>query len=207
MLLQQFPLASAQKTLFTTAYRLGVPLAYEGEREGKIIHDIQPIKSTATQNTSLGINRIGLHTEMAFHHFRPSHVLLFCLRNERTHTWIVSTEKVLSNLSPSMRNVLSQSLFQIEPPRSYKLYYAKNWKPLLENDCLVLAEHCFTTFKNKIAKEVYQETLSIAYRFIQPICLRPGDLLIIDNQKYLHGREEIVNNPTRWLKRMYVGQR
>lgn len=204
LLLKHFSLSSAEKVLYDFAYRLGVPMSYEGERDGRVIHDIHPIVSPNTINTSLGINRIGLHTEMAFHRIRPSYVLLFCMRNQHTETFVVSMDTVLSHLSVSTKRILSEAFFKIDPPRSYTKPYLSNWKPILEKNTLVLAEHCDIHFENSLAEEAYQKTIRVANQHIQSICLTPGDLLILDNRKVLHGRKEILNNPHRWLKRMYV---
>lgn len=142
---------------------------------------------------------------MAFHAVRPDYVLLFCLRNRHTETLVVSTERVLSGLSSSTKSVLSQDFFQIDPPRSYQKAYPSTWRPVLLDDSLVLAQHCRTRFLHPTAEEAsYQDMMRVAEGHIGSICLQPGDLRVLDNRKVLHGRQEIVNDSTRWLKRIYV---
>jgi len=200
------PLRNIECMMYSFAHHLGKPLAYDGERNGRHIHDIRPDLSRRDEPTSFGMRDLGLHTEMAFHRVRPTYVLLFCIKNDgTTKTTFSSSKKILDGLDASTRHTLSLPLYKIHPPRSYTLPYPAFWKPVLyHKNSLAFAEHCFTEFQTEEARKAYIRMVSRAHQYKEGIVLEPGDLLMIDNRTTVHGRSSIDPSSSRWLKRLYV---
>jgi len=131
-------------------HRTLFPMMYTGERYGSWIHEIRPFN---TSKSSEGTEALGLHTEMAFHYLRPSHVLLYCYQNP-THvaTTFASTKNILSSLPLWLINGLRQPWYSIIPPLSYqwsqewKTQYPQVWRPLLysrnRNMTKIERHHC-----------------------------------------------------------------
>jgi len=204
MLIRNLPIEHSNEILLKIAYRLGRPLCYTGERNGQVIHEIRPKIEFQGKKSSLGFDQnLDLHTEMAFHHIRPNFVLLFCVRNFGTKTYLCSHEKILGKLNPITKKLLSFPHFCIHPPFSYSKPYIPEWKPILKNQKIIMANHCTIEFKNDMAKKAYETIKKISEEQKSGIILRSGDLLIIDNQGYVHGRSKFNHN-NRLLKRAYV---
>jgi len=205
MLFRNLAIEQAENILWNTAVRLGKPLAYLGERNGKIIHDIKPFHGYENTKTSKGSNvAIGLHTEMAFHKVRPKYVLLFCIRNFFTHTYFLSHEDIVKKLHPITKKILKKPDFCIHPPQSFLLSYPLQWNPILINPFqLVMANHCDIEFRDVDAKKAYENLREVSESNKNSFILRSGDLWIINNEAIVHGRSAQVH-PHRLLKRMYV---
>lgn len=70
--------------LIAQASRYGFPIGYAQEQNGKLIQNIFPLKTTETlQISTSSKTELGLHTEAAFHPYKPSAVLLLCLRGDQ----------------------------------------------------------------------------------------------------------------------------
>jgi L-asparagine oxygenase len=203
-LIKNLPIEHAEKFLFLFANHLGRPMAYLGERNGNVIHEIKPLTEFKHKPTSLGFGKnLGLHTEMAFHDIRPNYVLLFCIRNRWTRTFMLSHDKILSKLNPLTRRILMEPNFMIHPPLSYTHEYKSQWRPILKKGELTMANHCRIEFLDDNSKLAYDNLRKISEDQKEEIILESGDLLIMNNRKIVHGRSSRVS-PDRLLKRMYV---
>ena len=191
----------------------GSPLAYSGERGGAVVHTVAPSAEKTWQgrslhHTSLGADRIGMHTEMAFHAIRPAYVLLFCVRNCQTATLVAPSATIVSQLSRPTSDLLQKPMFRIQPPPSFTEPYACFWRPLVcpRSLRLVMASHCVTEFANREASQAFHELLRVVQDNSLRVVLRPGDVLVVDNRFVLHGREALhpADLTSRLLERMYV---
>lgn len=206
MLFSNLPIRHSQQILFQMAHQLGRPIAYEGERNGAFIHDIQPDPQQKGLASSSGFDTgLALHTEMAFHPIKPNYILLFCIKNPGVPTFLVSMKDILQRVDASTRCVLGQDGFKIHPPVSFtNTTFHPYWQSVVKQNTITMAQHCLIEFKNDMYKDAYTNlTRQVEKAFKTEIVLRPGDLLVIDNTKYLHGRPHIPFCD-RLLKRMYV---
>ena len=64
---------------------LGHPVSYVQEQNGRLIQNLVPVHKTEYQQISTSSKvELEMHTESSFHPFRPSYVLLLCLRVQRS---------------------------------------------------------------------------------------------------------------------------
>lgn len=180
--------------MFSLGHHLGRPLSYE--TRGAYVCDMKNF----VQN---GI----LRTELAFHGIRPSYVLFFCMNIHPYSKFTFTFSKdILSRLDPPVQKTLSSPLFRIHPPVCHAGGYPVSsfWKPVLNGNSLTFGEDHFTEFRNEDARRAYIEMVSIARQERQCIGIEKGDLIVMDNQKMIHGWLSLHVSSEIWLKRLYV---
>ena len=65
------------------AQKFGHPVSYVQEQKGQLVQNIVPVHKTETQQISTSSKvELALHTETAFHPYKPDYVLLLCLRGD-----------------------------------------------------------------------------------------------------------------------------
>lgn len=207
--------ATANQSILMHAALFGHPVGYAQEQNGKIIQDIFPVKGTETRQISTSSKtELALHTETAFHPYKPDYVLLLCLRgDENAETTFASIENILPYLSQHTIDILQKEVFltgidesfrthgepDMEIPLSILKRTERGWK--LTYDATVMKginEEADTALRN----------LELAVSSsIQSIVLKTGQLLVIDNNSTVHGRkpfEPRYDGTDRWLKRVLV---
>jgi len=184
---------------------LGDIITYEAEGEGYIFQDIIPVKNMESQQTSIGSQiELEIHTEQAFSQYRPDFLSLACLRSDpEAWTYILPIRVLLAHLSVEEIAVLQQPLWKIGVDLSFRL----GGEAFLEGDIRgpipILSispseknpENVFLCFDqdlmvgiNEEAQEMISKIVQIYYDHRIAICLKPGDILILDNRKVVHGR-------------------
>ena len=74
---------TADDSLIEFAMTLGYPVGYAQEQEGRIIQNIVPVHKTEHgQISTSSKSELALHTETAFHPYKPDYVLLLCVRSD-----------------------------------------------------------------------------------------------------------------------------
>lgn len=200
-----------QHGMLDFAYRLGVPLAYHHERRGALFHKIWAHPDKTLEKSTLGSRvPLGLHTEMAFHSIKPSYILLYCLSNEgKVPTHMTRVDEVLEMMTMHEKRLLRQPEYMIFPPLSYEQDQSTGdttptWHSLYRDDNrLCIADHCHIEFKRERARHVYQKLIRICEDSKRSLVLEKGDLLIINNNTMIHGRDAF-SDPNRILYRLYV---
>jgi enduracididine beta-hydroxylase len=98
---------------------LGEPIAWSTQQDGRVVHDLLPIKGHEHEQVGTGSEEmITWHVEDAFHPFRGDYLGIMCLRNpDRVPTTFAPISKV--QLSPDERAVLSSPHFTIRPDNSH----------------------------------------------------------------------------------------
>ena len=186
---------------------LGEIITYEAEGGGNIFQDIIPVKDMEKQQTSIGSNiELEIHTEQAFSHYRPDFLSLACLRSDpNAWTYILSIDVLLAHLSVEEIAVLQQPLWNIGVDLSFRLrgetFLAGDIRgpiPILSLDPTRLESDpnnfflCFDqdlmTGITEEAQEMISKIVGIYYEHRTAICLQPGDILILNNRKVVHGR-------------------
>ena len=207
--------ATANQSILMHAALFGHPVGYAQEQNGKIIQDIFPVKGTETRQISTSSKtELALHTETAFHPYKPDYVLLLCLRgDENAETTFASIENILPYLSQHTIDVLQKEVFltgidesfrthgepDMEIPMSVLKRTERGWK--LTYDATVMKginEEADTALRN------LEWAVSSS---IQSITLKTGQLLVIDNNSTVHGRKPFqprYDGTDRWLKRVLV---
>jgi L-asparagine oxygenase len=159
------------------------------------------------------------HTEAAFFGFRPHFLALFCLRADRSGaagTPVMDLREALPRLSSATIAALSERRFLLRVPRSFvREGQSEQW-----SDPVAVLERTgerrdfrvnfngmtATTLAGARALRELERVLD-AQAETSRIYLQPGDLLLIDNRKAVHGRTSFrpaYDGADRWLQRIYI---
>ena len=202
----------ASKILSDHAEAWGFPAAYKQEQNGRLIHNLIPQKKYETDQISGSSKKeLELHTESAFHPYKPSHLHLLCLRgDENAATTYANIEDILPQLSQAEMEILQQPLFLTGVDQSFKLNNepssdqmiyplrkkAENWEMCYDGE--------LTTGINLFASEALEAMRKAIKNVTKEITLKKGQLLIIDNTTTIHGRKPFqarYDGTDRWLQR------
>lgn len=108
---------------FLCASLLGDPIAWSTQQDGRIMHDVLPIKGHELEQLGSGSKELlTWHTEEAFHPLRADYVGLMCLRNpDKVETTYASIDDVLraEGLAGEVIEALRRPVFTIRPDRSH----------------------------------------------------------------------------------------
>ncbi|MBF9069813.1 TauD/TfdA family dioxygenase [Streptacidiphilus sp. NEAU-YB345] len=195
------------------ATSLGEAFAWDRQQDGRVVHDVFPIKEHADQQiNSASTMRITWHVEDAFHPHRPDYVMLLCLRNpQRAATtfsladdWDLPDHVVDELFTPQFRQLpdISHSIDVAETePRA--LLFGDRRHPYVCGDPYYLSP------VDERLQAVLNQWYSEVERTMRDMVLCPGDLLILDNYRAVHGRapfEALYDGRDRWLKRLCVSR-
>ncbi|MFD0884204.1 guanitoxin biosynthesis L-enduracididine beta-hydroxylase GntD [Streptosporangium algeriense] len=105
---------------FLVAALLGEPIGWATQQDGRVMHDIFPIKKYEHDQIGWGSAQdLTWHTEDAFHPLRTDYLGLMCLRNlEGVETTVADVADV--ELDPEVRALLSERRFFILPDDSHR---------------------------------------------------------------------------------------
>ncbi|MFC6082761.1 guanitoxin biosynthesis L-enduracididine beta-hydroxylase GntD [Sphaerisporangium aureirubrum] len=210
---------------------LGEPFAWRTQQDGRLVHDIFPIKGYETEQMGIGSTELlTLHTEDAFHPYRADFLLLGCLRNLQGIASIVADIRV-DELSEEHIDILMQNRFIIRPDDSHlaenNLTTVSDGAKFSEIDRLKKDDVRVAVLwgdRNKPyiridpyfmevpeddpeAKAAFVAAEEMLERSVEDVVLEPGDILIINNHRLAHGRRAFIasyDGRDRWLKRVSV---
>ncbi len=196
---------------------IGPPVGYAEEKQGNLIHDVCPKPGDEQEQANTGSQYFDVHTENAFHPFRPDFVGLICLRPDHyrtAETLTASAGEVLPLLSAGEVGLLRQPLFQTQMPASFSaapevgafspavaVLYGSTNDPCLRVDA----------FNTRGVTDEAQTALRALVAALQSKLtgwrLEPGDLMIVDNRRAIHARSAFrpqYDGHDRWLQRLYT---
>jgi L-asparagine oxygenase len=199
---------------------LGDQYGFRPELGGRIVQDILPVRGFETQQISLGSTvDLECHVETAFSIFRSDYVALLCLREDRERqagTTLSSIDAMLPLLDAATVDVLREPRFRTKIDVSFRIgdgLADASWvdpisvlsgpsaRPHLRVD---FAE---TEGKDATAQEALEALQEVAAHTQIVVRLETGDLLVVDNNRALHGRTPFVpryDGTDRWLLRSFV---
>lgn len=211
---------------------LGFPFSFATQQKGRLVQNIFPVQGQEYSQLGAGSKEeLTWHTEDCFHRNRPDFILLMCLRNfQKTPTTVSNFPKEL--LTPEEIQLLFQPNFYFKPDSDHAKHlkngttaaekfayrtmqaYVENPNPqaILNgsiNDPSIQLDPMFTDVvdANHPVNEVYQRLIPIISNNLVGIDLSPGEILIINNHKAVHGRKSFTpnyNGKDRWLKKINV---
>lgn len=201
----------AASELLPTICKYGEPFGYPEERDGAIVHDLRPAAGLEETQSSVGRAAFLPHTDAAFLPVedRPAKLALLGLNNEaESATLLYRLTDVLARLDQSTIEKLEQPLFEQVPPLTFQAKLgsgAHKGHRILTRDAkgnFLVAYSAQGTKGGEApdALDAFEKALEATppIRFV----IQPGDLLIFDNLRLLHGREVIVG--PRHLQRVYL---
>ncbi|GLZ36651.1 guanitoxin biosynthesis L-enduracididine beta-hydroxylase GntD [Actinokineospora sp. NBRC 105648] len=105
---------------FLVAQLLGEPIGWATQQDGRIMHDIFPIREHEHEQIGWGSDELlTWHTEDAFHPLRTDYLALMCLRNPggvETTTADIADVRIEDDL----REILAEPRFHILPDNSHR---------------------------------------------------------------------------------------
>ncbi len=159
------------------------------------------------------------HVEMAFSPFRSDYVALLCLREDherRAATTVSSIENILPLLEVETVSVLRAPRFRTRVDRSFLLgeHYSKDiWiDPIsvlsgAEHRPRLRVDFAETEGKDRVAQDALAALHEAVSQTQAALYLLAGDLLVVDNNRALHGRTSFTpryDGKDRWLLRSFV---
>ncbi|WP_128429314.1 TauD/TfdA family dioxygenase [Streptomyces cyaneus] len=203
--------------LLLLATAMGHPIAWEGQQEGRFVHNIVPSPGHEAEQTGASSTvLLSPHTEDAFHPGRAHLLLLACMRNhDAVATTAASVRKVrldpadVALLSRPMLPILpddayaeAQSFTGEEPPKVPALWQTEAGPTLRYDPAYTPLDEAPADYRaayDRLTAEL--ERVSVA------VALEPGDILVVDNDLVVHGRVPFkprYDGTDRWLKRASV---
>jgi hypothetical protein len=204
-------------TLLLVASVLGCPFGWEGQQDGRIVHDIVPAKGHEHEQTGASSSVVlSAHTEDAFHPGRANVLLLACLRNhDDVPTSLASVRH--ARLSAVERALLERPTLPILPDDSYDESdgpaaasppeVATLWDG--DDGLRIRYDPAYTPLQRadddyRAAYDWLSEELE---RVAVDVPLGAGEVLVVDNDVAVHGRRPFqarYDGTDRWLKRVSV---
>lgn len=195
----------------------GQPFGYYHEKKGELFHNIVPVEGseyTASNESSKG--DFELHVDNAAVSPQPHVFVLSCVRgNPRGDavTYIVDARALVAQLDEATVTTLREPLFTIPTPPSFTPE-SRQWagpQPALSGP-LSLPEIWMNLNTMEAITEPAKQALDAVRQAVkvpgvsEGVCLMPGDVLIVNNRKVMHGRRPFdvqYTGEDRWVQRVY----
>ncbi|MGW4651174.1 TauD/TfdA family dioxygenase [Kitasatospora sp. NPDC004289] len=196
---------------------MGTPIAWDGQQDGRFVHNIVPSPGHETVQTGASSSvLLTPHTEDAFHPGRAHLLLLCCMRN---HDAIATTAASirLAQLADEDLAQLTRPVAPILPDDAYEDAQQFGGKPDPVPTLFAAADGGLTLRYDPAYTPLDEadEQWRAAYgrledelaRVSVAVSLEPGDVLVVDNDMVVHGRVPFTaryDGTDRWLKRASV---
>jgi len=196
----------------------GIPTGYKQEQNGRLVQSICPNPRTEfSQISSSSKIDLQLHTETAFHPFKPSHLLLMCLRGDsKAFTTYAIVEDIVAGLDDWTISQLCRNAYITSVDDSFR----QNGEPdqVITMPILKITEDGFEMCFDEFLMRGIDDDAEVALinlkteipNHIQQIALKTADVLVLDNRKTIHGRKSFqprYDGTDRWLLRTLVVDR
>jgi L-asparagine oxygenase len=207
------------RALAIVNHALGEMVAYEAEGEGRLFQDMVPTKAAAHSQTSLssGVD-LELHTEQAFSDLRPDWVSLACLREApNAQTYVLTARHLVEALAPEEAAMLREPLWTTGVDGSFRVgghefLHGDMRGPFSilhgpEDDPLIRFDQDLDWGISSEAHALRQRIIDIYPKLRRAHILKPGQMLLIDNHRVVHGRsrfETRFDGTDRFIVRSFV---
>ncbi|KOU24194.1 oxygenase [Streptomyces sp. WM6372] len=196
---------------------MGNPIAWEGQQNGRFVHNIVPAAGHETEQTGASSAvLLSPHTEDAFHPGRAHLLMLGCMRNhDNIATTAASIRK--TRLADEDIDLLTRPALPILPDDAYEEAqgYADEAPPAVpalfaaEDGMTMRFDPAYTPLDeaDEAYRGAYGRLSDELARVSVAVSLSPGDILIVDNDLVVHGRvpfQARYDGTDRWLKRASI---
>jgi L-asparagine oxygenase len=195
--------------------RLGSVFAFREWDRGHLVQNRYPIAAHAAIQAASGSTGLVLHTEASFADLSPEHLAIIGVRVDPTgtaRTTVASTPRALSMLAEEDRQALRQPSFAFETDSGCFLVDGRRTtepRPLLREEGgvwrLEFSESLFGV--DAPAADVLARLRSALTSTATSVVLVPGDVLLVDNWRAVHGRTPFrprFDGTDRWIQRVLV---
>lgn len=183
------------------------PMGWASYLDGRIVHNLAAKKGRENTQTSEGTEPLELHTEEAFHPFRPDAFALMGMRNhDNIPTHLVQVSDL--NISDNTREWLKRQLYYIRQDEAHEdgFYKEPDPVPVLDGHRFRY-DPAYTTMYSTGAADAFMRLQTEIDKNVQQISLAPGDILFVNNDITVHGRAGYAakyDGTDRWLKRVWL---
>jgi L-asparagine oxygenase len=195
---------------------LGDVIAYEDEKAGRLVQDICPVPGAEQRQENTGSCLLELHTEDGFHPAKPHFLSLFCLRSDHEHRALTvagGVRAVLPLLDVRVLQLLREPLYRIKLASSFvgaERDVFVDPMPVLSGSWsdpeLCVDFHAMEPMSVAAAWALEKLREQMVGSLVGAV-LEPGDLLVVDNRKAVHGRTGFsprYDGQDRWLRRCFA---
>ncbi|MCB5179035.1 TauD/TfdA family dioxygenase [Streptomyces antimicrobicus] len=203
--------------LLLLATAMGNPLAWEGQQDGRFVHNIVP--SPGHEHAQTGASSTVLlspHTEDAFHPGRAHLLMLGCMRNPDGIATTAASIRRTRLADPDVE-LLTRPVLPILPDDAYEAAqgYTAEAPPAVpalfaaEDGLTLRYDPAYTplTDADPAYRAAYDRLSDELARVSVAVSLDPGEVLVVDNDLVVHGRVPFrarYDGTDRWLKRASV---
>ncbi|MET7618414.1 TauD/TfdA family dioxygenase [Streptomyces sp. NPDC005408] len=196
---------------------LGRSISYSDEKGGDLVQDVCPKHGAERRQENSGSVLLELHTEDGFHPSAPHFLSLICLRAD--HDGVAATVTagigdVLPSLDAETVAALRRPEFRIRFSTSFvqdeSAEVLTPLMPVLSSGpgCPDLRVDFNATIATTPPAQAALDRLEDAMLLsLKGLVLQPGDLVVIDNRRAVHGRTDFTpryDGDDRWLRRSFV---
>ena len=197
--------------LMVVCAQLGEPFGWSFLQNGRIITDVLPIKEKEQEQSGhASLAHQYLHNEDAFHECRADYVALTCLRNSGIPTTVspVTTD----GLTAGEVDTLFEPRFEIRADLEHSAGLGESQSQVVsalhgdrERPYSRIDPPFMSALPGDAAAQKALDTLfaDLESRAVE-VSLEPGDVLIVDNYRAVHGRRGFparYDGADRWLRR------
>ncbi|MGW5861268.1 TauD/TfdA family dioxygenase [Streptomyces sp. NPDC055239] len=195
---------------------MGIPIAWDGQQDGRFVHNIVPSPGHESEQTGASSSvLLTPHTEDAFHPGRAHLLLLCCMRN---HDSIATTAASIRRTALCAEDVeqLKRPVVPILPDDAYEEAQQFAGRPASVPTLFGTPEGMTMRFDPAYTpldeadgawRAAYRRLEDELARVSVAVSLEPGDVLVVDNDIVVHGRVPFkarYDGTDRWLKRASV---
>ncbi len=200
------------RIIHDVAEALGYHIGYQQEHGGSLVQNIYPKPGTTTEQISTSSKtELLLHTETAFHPYRPRFVVLLCLRgDENAKTTFSSAKNFIGKLDKRTKQILTEPRFTTTIDISFLNGGAKDQEiitPILsgtdEKPVIIFDTQLMRGLDGEAQQALSDLSVAVS-QSVQSVTLRAGDLLVLDNHRVVHGRTSFAakyDGTDRWVLR------
>jgi L-asparagine oxygenase len=208
-------LSTASSVLINHGKSLGYPISYAQEQGGQLIQNVLPVHKTEYQQISTSSKvELAMHTETAFHPYKPDYVILSCLRGDPTAvTTYADIDTIIKKLDLWVIATLQKKWFTTGIDISFRTRGEKDKQipiTVLEKhgeDYSFLYDSTVVKGVDPLAAAALDKLKEAVEDSVEEIVLETGDILVIDNNKTIHGRKPFqarYDGTDRWVQRLLV---
>lgn len=200
-------------SLVISASRFGSVYGFAQEQDGAIVQNLFPIKKNETMQISSSSGTVlEMHTETAFHPWRPEVVLLLCLRSDsNAGTNIACLPDIVAILDKETIRALHLPEFVTRIDESFQSPEQPD-KELLtpiffDNATSMTYDRALMTAVTDAGKNALKALSDAIDKVKTTVYLKTGEVLVLNNRTAVHGRTPFkarYDGTDRWLKRVMV---
>ena len=198
---------------------LGDLIGYEAESSGGLFQDVVPTRRGVRRQVSSGSGvELEAHTEQAHSPWRPDYVALGCLRGDpRAETFVFSARSLINHLTRKELMLAFAPMWKTFVDESFrkcgrKFALGDSRGPMsilygLEEDPFMVVDQDLMCGIDKAASELLAKIVGIFQRDRHSHVIRPGEIVIIDNRRTMHGRSNFqpqFDGGDRFLARSFI---